>query len=59
MYRTVFHVVKICQTVYHLIYLTEPRVHTQCGERSFQKVGPKFNGMSCHLKLRIVRHWTL
>lgn len=25
----------------HLIYLTEPRVYTHYGERSFQKVGPK------------------
>ena len=31
----------MCQTVYHLIYLTEHRVHTQYGERSFQKVGSK------------------
>ena len=29
----------------HLIYLTEPRVYTHYGERSFQKVGPNY-GMS-------------
>ena len=37
----------------HSVYLTEPRVLSQYGERSFQKVGPKlWNELPLDIKTR-------
>ena len=43
----------------HLIYLTEPWVHTQYMEKDLFRKSAQNCGMSCHLKLRIVRYWAL